>query len=316
MNTVQKKLTEASKLLESGKIQEAIDILENIININHEVSHAYFLLGVGHFRTKKTESAAKYFRKAISLNVDDHFSNYYLGLVHEQNNNIKEALKHYRIALLINPNFSEALEKINKIAPKEAQDLGETSPNDRSLAKTIQENGTFDSKKKIAGDLLISKHPRLRSLIGWFLSIMLIGLFFISEIPERRFFHYFDEGSLVALAIYFIIALIITFIKSRTTKYSIYQRRIDLKTGILFRKEISIWLYQIQEVSLKRGPLNILTSDAKVCIRATLMEQLIRAKPGQYVIKGLGNYKQMKQFYQELRDASLVERREMKSVWV
>lgn len=91
------------------------------------------------------------------------------------------------------------------------------------------------------------------------------------------------------------------------THYDLYERRIDIRSGGLFRKLESIWHYEIVDVTFHRSPLMTLTGNAAISLKT---------QEGERRIVGLASPSVMERLWREIRDAVLIERREMKKVWI
>ena len=99
----------------------------------------------------------------------------------------------------------------------------------------------------------------------------------------------------------------LAFLRSRASRYTFFERRIDIAEGVLFRRFQSVWLYEIIDVEYSRGPLELLMATGRITIQT---------KGHQFRLVGLGNGRRMKKLWATLRDTVLFERREMKQVWI
>ena len=184
------------------------------------------------------------------------------------------------------PDFKPAKEKLG---------IGEASKSHIDVTERPV-GGDREEARVYKGELLFSGKRRMRSFSGLFV-LQLTAL--IATVFQPL------------CALVFLLLWAILYMKSVATRYWIYERRIDIKTGVLLRQEHSIWIYEIDETWLTRSPLNLLTGDATVHIQATMTH-----KTEHWEITGLGNHKFMKRLWEELRDAGLVERRAMKRWWI
>lgn len=95
---------------------------------------------------------------------------------------------------------------------------------------------------------------------------------------------------------------------ANNTSYSIYERRIDLSSGVLNRRRQSVWLYEIKDVELRQPLFMNMTGNAM--IRISLDDD------SHVNIIGFGPLRDQVRLYEELRDSALKERRAMKNWWV
>jgi tetratricopeptide (TPR) repeat protein len=285
-----KNFEEGLKLFQGGDINGAIPMFEEEMQHNPSNEKTAFILGVCYYRNKEFERANSLFKKVISTDDSHYKAHYYLGLVSEKTNQMNAALSEFRIAVALKPDFIEGIEKLKSLG----QYSKEGTPN-----KTVQQDSSDESTRTTPGELILTKNRRLRSYS--FLFVFMIITFVIG----------------IGLLI-----LIYLLIRSRTTNYTIYQRRIDYSNGILYRKQHSLWLYEIQDTWITRTPFNLITNDATVHFRVETPGQrspkFQRTEIGNHKFKitGIGNHQFMRKLWEEMRDSALVERRAMKRWWV
>ena len=82
---------------------------------------------------------------------------------------------------------------------------------------------------------------------------------------------------------------------------------------VFFRTSNSIWLYQIEDVWLKRTVFNLVTGDASIYLQVSGLEG---TKFEKVEITGLGGRKKMHSLWQSLRNEALNERMEKKKFLV
>jgi tetratricopeptide (TPR) repeat protein len=100
----------AEKLLESGKTQEAIDLLNKILQSNPDSPQAHFLLGKALSLKGDLFSSIKHLEEA--LRVDEKYYDAYvlLGRNYAKVNLLEDAIKNYQIYYGVRPQASVALE--------------------------------------------------------------------------------------------------------------------------------------------------------------------------------------------------------------
>jgi len=334
---------EGRRLLEAGQIEQAEAVLQEILRTAPTDVKATFLLGVCHFRRKQLVAAEDLFRRVIGIDERHSRAWYYLGLAHERQARPTEAREAYRRALDLDPAFNEARAKLGQPqnlagdtvaaraegtapaqGPGSPMQARAAAPPPASHAPTfVQPEGGADpgmDAARYAGELLLSRFRRMRSFSGHWLLTMLafVAFVLVTVLGVAEDFEGDLPEAFVIAALAFLALAVSLWARSRATRFDVYERRIEFKTGLLFRKQVSVWVYQIEDAWLRRGPCNLITGDATVILRASGLESH-SARPSQagtFRISGLGDYSAMDAFWREVRDAALVERRQMKKWWV
>jgi hypothetical protein len=105
--------------------------------------------------------------------------------------------------------------------------------------------------------------------------------------------------------------IIWTLLRWAFTRYTVYERRIDFASGILFQHRIPVWLYDITDISMRRSPA--LGGKAAIDIR---YESSAKKKGGQKSLVGVSSASKMREFMERLQQDVLTERRAMKKMWI
>src|SRR5262249_25387942 len=122
------------------------------------------------------------------------------------------------------------------------------------------------------GELLESRHRSLTSFPFHFLFSLIVtplALFLVIAVSQP--YPPPPKGAsvtaliLIVLAVSFWIAL---FWRRACTVYDVYERRIDIREGVLDRTQRSVWTYEIDNPSLHRTLLNVLFGDAQIRLTA------------------------------------------------
>ncbi|MGH9112434.1 MAG: tetratricopeptide repeat protein [Acidimicrobiales bacterium] len=122
-------------------------------------------------------------------------------------------------------------------------------------------------------------------------------------------------GIAVALVVLAAALVVHAILAAAHTEYEVYERRIDVKRGVLDRRRMSAWLYEIVDVELRQTPMLTLSDNAEVRIH---LPQTGYAKPSRFNdrtklrIIGFGSTSDQERLYREIRDAALKERRIMR----
>ena len=156
----------------------------------------------------------------------------------------------------------------------------------------------------------------MKHLLTFFFTIISQGL----QAQHSSFFH-IPNSELITFIYGFTVFVSIVFIdllvRSRLTKYIIYEKRFDIKEGILFRKHLSCWLYEITNISFSRNPINLITGDSTITIEA---EGLKYKLTGMSAPKTPGSrssaLKFMQSLFETLRNTVREERGRVKKIWI
>jgi len=301
------------RFIANRNLKDAINVFEKILIEKKDHIPSLMNLGICYFRLKEIPKAKEYFNQIVLLNPNDHLATYYEGLCYERSNQLDNAIKFYRDTLHIKPGFEKAREKL--IYYK--QEI----PNYKKTEKPKLSDTITPGKELYEGN------RRKRSFSFLFLItgiILIFTLFLIFYVDENKPEIYYLAGFFV-LSLFFLFFYLLLL--SKVTKYTIYEKRIDFQTGILFKKEVSLWIFQIEDIWLSRNFLNLLTNDAKIIIKTVSMEPpggASRRTGNNWIISGFrskdgkfnGNAKSMQKLWEEIRNSSIIERHRVKSIWV
>lgn len=295
---MEKVYNEAEQLFKEKKMPAAAELFEKILKQDSDNYDIKYKLAICRFRQKQFPIAEGIFRQLIAVKHADFNAWYYVGLCLERQGRKKEAMATYTIVLSLNPNFELAKKKLG-IMPK-ANEV-KSSSSEASVFTTESTEGP--------GEVLYQGNRRILSFIKHWTIILIILLAMIA------FFIFNNDSSFILGLVPMALVYLDLFIRSKLTKYTIYEKRIDIARGILFRSHSSTWLYEITNILFSRKPLNIITGDSTITIEAGVFKfKLIGLKPP----KGAksGSLKFMKTLFEELRNTVLKERGEVKKVWI
>lgn len=311
-------------LLATGDYVHAIPVFLDAVTQDPNHFQTRFLLGICYLRTNDLAAAEQSFRKAVALDNGSHDGHYYLGLALERQGRKGDAQIEYRFALAIKPDFREAAERIAGV-PRPAQKGGAGPAKPDAPAKPAAAGSLAEqiAARKgptaeglpvpIAGKEEIARYRRMRSFSGHFLLTFIALVVWILAAYVLNLSRRDDQQIFVLLTVAVFFLAITLFWRSRAHHYTIFERRIDIKSGLLFRRSEYVWLYQIEDSWITRSPLNLLTGDSKLHIQTVAAPG---TRPTVHKLSGLGNHRRMDELWVRLRDKAVVERREMKSIWI
>ncbi len=308
-------------------VEERITHYHNILADNPADFDANYELGIILFRGDSFDEARKHFQTAVTENPTHVFAQYYIGLCFERESiepgdaNYVKAVKYYKMANRLDPSFDKAIEKLQAASAVLAEE-SEAIP--ASLQQRTPSNATPSPASPATpsiigepGELIMRGRRRMRSFSFFF---CLSCLFFIIGPSALMVIADKDVIGLTLLLVGGgIVIQTFLFIASRVTVYEVYENRIDFHVGLFFRKHVSIWKYQIEDIWLTRTPFNLITGDASMKMFASSLEtqgSKSTDKGGNFIITGLGNAKAMKLLWDDIRDEAMKKRREAKNFFV
>jgi len=107
------------------------------------------------------------------------------------------------------------------------------------------------------------------------------------------------------------------------TRYEVYERRIDISRGVLFRKRQMIWLYEVMDIELVQSPLLMLAGSGTLILTlqpgsgsAPKSSLTRKEKPNVPQLRAFGPISRLRRMQQELLAIIEVERRSMKKTWI
>jgi tetratricopeptide (TPR) repeat protein len=302
MNTSSQLIDTARTCLKNKDIPQAQRVLKEALSRDPRNAEIHLLLGGIHYYTGELSKAERDYYDAIALNdprilPEAHFE---LGLIRERQNRPGDAQHEYEETLRIAPNHARARQKLRPPPPH--------SKDDESLV--VPERGS-ESAAHYTGKLLYAGKRRIRSFSGPFLLPFLAAIVFV-------FLALTDKGSSAEVARFTIMAVmcgiliwVILLLGSNTTKYHVYEGRIDITSGVVYSRTTSIWLFEIEQVFLTRTLWNRLTGDAVLHII-----EGVSSRPLHWKMTGLGDHIFVRKLWEEMRDSALVRRRLMKRWWI
>lgn len=107
-NDVRADYEQAVRLLEQGRTEEGIALLEKTAAMAPELSAPLIDLGIAYHRAGDLAKAAEHLNKALALNPDHPVVHNELGIVYRKSGRFAEARQSYEAALAIYPGFHYA----------------------------------------------------------------------------------------------------------------------------------------------------------------------------------------------------------------
>jgi tetratricopeptide (TPR) repeat protein len=113
----------------------------------------------------------------------------------------------------------------------------------------------------------------------------------------------------------FLLAAVISLgiaVAALSTRYVLYERRLEISKGVLHRQRRYVWLYDVNDLTISRGPMMLLTNTAQI----TLQYDDSGGRSGQAAIIGWGTAAAMHELYDQLQERVVWERRAMKKQFI
>ena len=98
-----------------------------------------------------------------------------------------------------------------------------------------------------------------------------------------------------------------------------YERRVDITRGVLFRKRQLIWLYDVLDIELFQTPMLMLAGTGTLIFQISHQPPpplLPRRKSGLPQLRAFGSLSRLQDMQRELLATAETERRAMKKGWI
>lgn len=339
------KLAEA--MIKARSYGPAMQVLRQHLSSTPNDGQAHYLLGLAAYREGDNATAERAFRTVLSASPDNVSGLYNLGITVARAGRPDEARALFARALELDPTYEPARQRLVQLAsmtgtrpspgPPKQPDEERLRPGDllRSGTRRVSSfagrlllgalllvsglalfltasPGRFDW---LAGRLTFPSPDHFRQLLERVrgtpleqitqqdLDNAIRSMARTSDVLDA-----IGIGLAVALAALGALLFLHALLAGSRTRYDIYERRIDIASGVLNRRRTSVWLYEITDIQLRQPAWLTLTGNASVRLR---LEDASKAS-----ITGFGTQDQQLSLWEELRDAALVERRALKNVWV
>lgn len=107
--------TAADLYMNKEKVEDAEDILNEILQIGSESLNVFNSLGVLYRKKGDFETSLKQYRRALRVNPQEPFIHYNIGRVYLDMKNSKKAKEYFENAVKLDPDFEQAKQVINAI---------------------------------------------------------------------------------------------------------------------------------------------------------------------------------------------------------
>jgi len=114
-------LKQANQLKRAGRLDEAIALYHQVIEINPNFAWAYNNLGDAFVKQRKFSDAISVFERAIQISPKTASYYYSLGKIFVEEDNLDEAVNRFQQAIEIKPNFNLAKQALEKLYNKQQE---------------------------------------------------------------------------------------------------------------------------------------------------------------------------------------------------
>ncbi|WP_322067325.1 tetratricopeptide repeat protein [Burkholderia ubonensis] len=333
----------ARELYTQGKLKESEVVFRQLEASSDFASDALSGLGMIRLKQGNNTAASELFEAALTRRPTNANSHYGLGVLAERQGALESAIAQYRKALTANPNHRDAAARLNKlqqnaprfvdnnvrntssaretVSPEQIAALRNAAAQARAQGQPISPNPNPEISALLleSGELLDSRHRSIRSFTLHFLFTLVtaiplgltcifgLGVFILGGASEK------SQGFLAFVGSLLFITILLTLLRwrSRCTVYDIYERRIDIREGLLFRKEFSIWSFEITNPTLHRSLLDVIFGNGRI----RLIENAGGATNDACII-GFGTFADTRALWQALRDSAIKDRLSIKRMWI
>jgi tetratricopeptide (TPR) repeat protein len=146
-------LEQARPLVEGGKLQEAIALLENALRLDPANPRLRFRLAGLYFDTRQYEAARLQAREAILVAPAEWLYHYLLGLVEQADGNVDPARESLETAVRLNPSAAQAFNQLGNLAMTR-QDYAEAVRQFRKASQLEPHEAAYQLNLKTAERLM------------------------------------------------------------------------------------------------------------------------------------------------------------------
>jgi membrane protein YdbS with pleckstrin-like domain len=254
-----------------------------------------------HYGQRRFEDAIRAIRPVVQAMPNDFDALSVLGMALKHAGAHHEAADILRKALAIQESATlrRALDDVPASASpvNVAAHVNATAEMGQTLASQLDAAGppgVDEDRGQLRGSLLHRWHRSLLSFLSFWLGLVL-GIAGIAYLP------------LSALGA---VLLLWSILRYATTRYAVYERRIDFANGVLFQHRHPVWLYDITDISMRRSPL--LAGKAAIDVLYETPKKKSSAKS----LIAVASSSQMREFMEDLQQSVVRERRAMKKMWI
>lgn len=292
--------------LELGAAKQALDVLYPLVAKNLQDAELLTYYGIALKKIGRYDDAVRTLSRANSIQSSPRLQ--------------RELADSERLAA--NAASSDSLSSL-KYRNSPDPPLAESNSPNPPLAESLDKSDI--SPEEMRGALKVEWRRRATSYLRlWLGGLLALGglVLLLAGVPHAigyspSFYsvsnlHVYLTWAFALLLVIGLIMMVDAVLSAIYTRYTIYERRIDLATGVISRRQNPIWLYDITSIEFRQTPLLTLTFTASIEVNWDASE----GTPRHQRIIGVAGKEAMRQYAEKLQTGALRERRAMKKMWV
>jgi hypothetical protein len=342
---------EAIAAFRAGRTADSCRLLEKSLEDNPAHVGTRFGLGVCYARQGDTSRAEAMLRSVTVLNPDHISARVELARLLTAAGRSEGAEQEWQTVLRLDPGHAEARRHSGTAQQGQKAPTAATAnvtphlaaaasaagtpsipaqdshlPRPSTLAK-ILDTGDAEQQHTLPGELRHKGHRGLLSHRSMWVGGLVLLLLPLLKFGQRQAGNAIPSGGVSAVgggARPFVIAqlgvlaiavalILVAVLSAVLTRYTVWERRIDIQRGVLNRSRRSVWLYDINDIQMIQTPLLLLAGTGKLLLMAEEPNPSPKTAPA---LTGFGSARFLAGLQEELQSSIIRERRDMKKQFV
>jgi tetratricopeptide (TPR) repeat protein len=318
-------IREASSRIRVGAYAEAEQKLLAVLDLHPGQEGAWYWLGLARFKRRDFAGAEEAFASLLRLQPAHPEGQYGLGVSLYEQGRLDAAGAAIENALRLRPDFAEAERKLRDIRAQAAAG----APRQPSLAETLDvRRGPLPDDETMAGEVRWAGRPSALALIPPAVLAVVVVLApqalraLVESLPPGPARASMATVWRLAEALALPIALVLITLAAAlwfTTLYTLRDRRLEIQRGVLRRRHMVLWFYELERQPIVEQTLidTLLGLASIVLVTNALLDSKTaqRSNLGRLQLQGLDEARAF-EVAASLRQRMLPERRRMVNTWM